>query len=468
MFNKFYKTIHNHYSKFFKIFYFLRYLIPMFLVATILYVSIPKFFEYEKKRRDITDFLLLNYQLELNSYSSIRYNIFPTPNVSLENVNLTLKENSNNLNVDKLNIYINFSDIYKNNFTAKRIFINKNKMAVELDNIENLFYFLQKIKLQLVVKDLDLNLIKDNKPVLEIKNINFSNYGFKKDKFKGMIFDKNFKISIDKEKKDLRFKLLDTGISAYFKLTDYSKRQLLAGTSRIDILNNYLKLNYSINKNKIMINKSKFRNKDLSFSFQNLIKFNPFFEMDLDIEIEKINTELFNKLNIEKLLSQKDIIQKLNSVNRITYKEKKIFQYNLIKEYSSKIYLENGRINELNNIKFFGAKANCENEVTLIDDPPRFYFKCNLSVINLKEFNKYFSISKKLNNKQLNFYFEGSINIFRNKINFEKISINDLGYIANDEDKIFFKKNFEEILLKDGIFNIFKTQKIKYFIKEVL
>ena len=102
--------------------------------------------------------------------------------------------------------------------------------------------------------------------------------------------------------------------------------------------------------------------------------------MDLDIEIEKINTELFNKLNIEKFLSQKDIIQKLNSVNKITYKEKKIFQYNLIKEYSSKIYLENGRINELNNIKFFGAKANCENEVTLIDDPPRFYFKCNLII----------------------------------------------------------------------------------------
>ena len=112
----------------------------------------------------------------------------------------------------------------------------------------------------------------------------------------------------------------------------------------------------------------------------------------------------------------------------------------MIKEYSSKIYLENGRINELNNIKFFGAKANCENEVTLIDDPPRFYFKCNLSVINLKEFNKYFSISKKLNNKQLNFYFEGSINIYRNKINFEKISVNDLGYIANDEDKIFSRK----------------------------
>ena len=59
MFNKFYKTIHNHYSKFFKIFYFLRYLIPMFLVATILYVSIPKFFEYEKKKKGYRRFFII-------------------------------------------------------------------------------------------------------------------------------------------------------------------------------------------------------------------------------------------------------------------------------------------------------------------------------------------------------------------------------------------------------------------------
>ena len=77
-------------------------------------------------------------------------------------MNLKLKEDSNNWNANKLNIFINFSDIYNKNFTAKRIFINKNKMAIELDNIENLFNFLQKVKLQLVVKDLDLNLIKDN------------------------------------------------------------------------------------------------------------------------------------------------------------------------------------------------------------------------------------------------------------------------------------------------------------------
>lgn len=468
MFNKFYKTIHNHYSKFFKIFYFLRYLIPLFLVATILYFAIPKFFDYEKKKRDIKDFLLANYKLELDEYSSIKYNIFPSPNISLKNVNLIFQENLNNLNTDKLNIYLSLSNIYNKNFIAKKIFIKKNKIAMELDNIDYLLDFFTKIKLHLDVEDLNIDLIKDNKSVLEIKNINFSNYGFKKNKFEGELFGKNFKINIDKEKKSLKFKILDTGVNANFKFTDYNKKQSLAGTSRIDILNNYLKLDYLIKKNQIIINKSKFRNKDLSFSFQNLIKFDPYFEMDLDVEIEKINSELFDNLSFEKLLNHKDIIKKFNSVSRIRYKEKKILQYNLIKEYNSVVNFENGRINEQNKIKFSGAIANCENEFTYIDDYPRFYFKCNFKVINLKEFNKYFTISEKLNNKKLNFYFEGSINIYRNKINFEKVSIKNLDYIANDEDKMFYKTKFEEILLKDGLFNIFKTQKIKYFIKEIL
>ena len=107
MFNKFYKTIHNHYSKFFKIFNFLRYLIPIFFGASILYITIPKFFDYEKKRVDIENFLLSNYQFEINSYNSIKYNIFPMPNISFENVNLIFKDNSNKMKVNQVSICLN-------------------------------------------------------------------------------------------------------------------------------------------------------------------------------------------------------------------------------------------------------------------------------------------------------------------------------------------------------------------------
>ncbi len=440
----------------------------MFLVATTLYIAIPKFFDYEKKGEEIKNFLLLNYQLEISSYNSIKYKIFPVPNISLENVNLTLNKNFNNFKANRINIYLDLNSIYKNKVTSKKIFINENKMIMRLEDLEYLFDYFQNLKLKLTVKNLDLNLKKENDSLIKFKNINFSNYGFGKDKIQGMIFDKSFEIFHDKKKKNLEFKILDTGISANFKITDYDKNQSLAGTSKINILNNYLKLDYLINKNQIVINRSKFRNKDLSLSFQNLIKLKPYFEMDLNINVEKINYILFSQLDLEKLLYKKDIIKKLNSITKIEYEEKKLLQNNLIRKYNSKIYLENGRMNDQSKIGIPGSSVVCKNETTLLSEPPRFYFKCNLKITNLKEFNKYFSISKNINNKPINLYFEGSINIFRNKVNFEKISIEETNYIANNEDKIFFKKNFEDTLLKDGFFNIFKTQKIKNFINEII
>ena len=468
MFNKIYKTIHNQYSKFFKIFYFLRYLLPIFLAAIALYISIPKLFDYEKKVKEIENFLSKNYQLTLEGYSSIKYNIFPFPNISLENTNLSFGENSNNLKAKKIFIYLNLDSIYNNNFSAQRVFINDNQMILEIKDVAQVFDFIQNINLKLKIKNLDLDLTTQNNSILKLKNINFSNYGFKKDKYIGTVFDKKFEIYANKEKGDLKFKILKTGISANLKFSDFKKDDSITGTSKINILNNYLKFNYLINKDKIILKKSKFRNKDLSLSFQNLITLTPYFEMNSDIKIDKINNQLFGKLNLNEILIHKNIIKKLNGIYRVKYKEKKILQYNLIKEYESLIYLENGRMNEKSVIKFHGAAADCINEVTLIEEFPRLYFKCQLKINNIKEFNKHFSISKKLRDNFLNLYFKGSINIFKNKINFEKIDISEIKYQANEEDKNFFKKNFEDILLSEGIFNIFKTQKIKYFINEII
>ena len=51
MFNKFLKTIHNKYSRFFKFIFLLRYLIAIFLVSSVLFLTIPIFLNHEKKNR---------------------------------------------------------------------------------------------------------------------------------------------------------------------------------------------------------------------------------------------------------------------------------------------------------------------------------------------------------------------------------------------------------------------------------
>ena len=92
MINKIYKRIHNKYSNIFKFFFFLRYLFAIFLIFTSLFFLIPKFFNFENKQETIKAHLLKYYDLEIKDYNNIEYQIFPFPNLSIQNVDLKIKD----------------------------------------------------------------------------------------------------------------------------------------------------------------------------------------------------------------------------------------------------------------------------------------------------------------------------------------------------------------------------------------
>ena len=55
-----------------------------------IFFLIPKFFDYEKKRDFIKEYLLSYYDLELKNFDKIKFNIFPLPNLLIKNVNLEI------------------------------------------------------------------------------------------------------------------------------------------------------------------------------------------------------------------------------------------------------------------------------------------------------------------------------------------------------------------------------------------
>ena len=65
MINKFYKTIHNKYLGIFKSIFFLKYLIGVFFIFFSLFLIIPKFFDYDKKKASLEKYLLQNYGFEI-------------------------------------------------------------------------------------------------------------------------------------------------------------------------------------------------------------------------------------------------------------------------------------------------------------------------------------------------------------------------------------------------------------------
>jgi hypothetical protein len=64
-------------------------------------------------------------------------------------------------------------------------------------------------------------------------------------------------------------------------------------------------------------------------------------------------------------------------------------------------------------------------------------------------------------------YIIGNLNIFNNKINFKKISV-DNNYEASTEDLRYLKTSFENILFDESFLKIFDTKKLAKFFSEVL
>ncbi len=467
MINKIYKTIHSKYFNFFKFFFFLRYLFSIFLIAISLFLSIPKLFDYEKKQEVIKRYLIDNYDLETNNFISIKYNIFPLPNLSVKDISFKLKNEPIRLKTNNLNIFLNLNSIYNyENFSARKILFDKNKITLDIDKTIDLFNHFKKIKFKFSMQYLNLDLIKQGDSVIEIKKINYDNYGYKKNKVTGEIFEKKFKAHLRDDNKSLDFKILNTGIDANFSFNKAEKKYLTSGISKINISNNYLKLNFIVHNDKIEFVKSNLRNKNLLVSFDSLLTFSPYFEISSNIEINKMNKKLIDSLRLEQIIKNQEILKKLNSNNKITYNIKKS-RNSLIQKHYTELNLAHGRLIFLSKIYILGGIVDCKGDSLVTDDYPRLNFDCTLEIKNKKKILKFFSNSKKFDNLPLNLNIIGSLNLINKKVDFEKIEIKDQ-YIAKEEDIIFFKDTFEKFLFDEGFFNMFKENKIKEFFLEVI
>ena len=468
MINKIYKTINNKYSKFFKFLLFLKYVFAIFLIAILLFISIPKFFNYEKKQVILKDYLVNYYELELINFNSIEFKVFPLPNLYIKGTNLKVKNKPIFINTKNLNIFLNFKNIYNyENFKARKILLKDNTINLDIEKTDKLFDYFANLKDKFDIKKLNLILKKKESSIIEIKKIYFSNYGYKKNNIKGEIFDKKFKASLDNNYKNLNFKILNTGINANFNFEKPNQKNSLIGSSKINVLNNYLKFNFLITNDKLEISKANLRNKNLSIFFDGLVNVNPFFEAYSNIRINKIDERLIDKLNLEKILENKEILKKFNSNNKVSYNKKKKWRNSLIDSHYSEFNLSYGSLAILSQTSIPGGEIDCKGNSLLIEEYPRLSFNCFFNIKNQKKFLNNFIPSKKFSKDTFNLNIQGSLNLFNKKINFDKINI-DNKYTAKEKDIVFFKETFERILFNESFFNIFNMDKIKEFLNEAI
>jgi hypothetical protein len=466
MLNKIYKNIHNKYSTLFKFLFFLRYLFGIFFISVVLFLSIPQFFDFKKKDKFIKDYLLESYGLKLLKYENIKYNVFPLPNLEIQNVSTSIKADIIQMDVTSLNIYPKLLNIYDyEDFEANKIVFIKNKILLEEKNLKHLIEYISNLKNKLVFKNLDLKIDKNKSPLINLNNIFFSNYGYDKNIIRGNLFDKKFKILISDDYNRISFKLLKTGITADIKFNEIKKNSIINGVFKSKLLNSKLKFDFNYDEKKFTIYNSYFRSKNLSFSNESEIIYQPFFYLHSFFEIEDINVGILKNIDIKKNLASKEFIKKINTKNEINFKSKK-FSQSLIDDLNLDISIAYGKLVYFKKFSISNNFFTCSGDINLLEEYPILYFDCSVKSTDKKKLLKKFSIKYKNKNELFNINVKGNINIFNNKINFKNILMND-NYKAKEEDLNYFKQVFETILFDKDFFGIFNFLKIRNFILEI-
>ena len=110
--------------------------------------------------------------------------------------------------------------------------------------------------------------------------------------------------------------------------------------------------------------------------FDSFIFLKPFFEINSNVKIDKIDQKLLEKVKLNNILEYKNILKKLNSRNKLV-SDKKIFKTSIIEKFSLQSNLANGRMTLVKKIAIAGGEVLCNGDSLLTDDFPRFTFDYN-------------------------------------------------------------------------------------------
>ena len=336
-----------------------------------------------------------DYGLQLINYDRIKYNSLPTPRLEILNATNFLNKDLAELTTKKLVIYLELKNIYNfQNLKAKKIVLNENITSLKTNELQILKKYFDLIKHKIKFKNLELKILREDKSLINLRRINFSNYGHSKNLINGEVFDRKFKVKLDNNFNKINFKLLNTGIIIDLNLDEINEKALARGTLKAKILNSNLKFNFEYNDETFKIYDSYFRSKVLSFYNKSVITLQPFLSIDSNYNIEHIDLEFFQNLDFNKVLKSKVLIKKFNSENFIQYKSK-MFDKTIIDNLDLKINFAYGRLFYSTNIFASGNSINCEGKSNLLEEYPILYFNCSINSKDKKNLLNKFSINYK-------------------------------------------------------------------------
>lgn len=439
-------------------------------ISIISYFLLPAFYDEDKVKVQLENYILDRYNLKVKFDQSLRYSLLPKPHFFSKST--IIEYNSTDIAAsNNTKLYISINNFFSSkNLKIKDLIFKKTEFKIKSSNFKFFIDLLNHDK-----RDQNINFfnskffyLDQNDDVVFLNDLKILNYEYQEDFLKKLtskfeIF--NIPISLIAEH-NVQEKKFSTEIKSHplrLNVTNNSvyKNDILDGELDLTIINNNRKINYSLKDNYLNFNTNDDR-------FSGEINIKPFFlSSNLNfylIDLKKIFKESSSLVNIFK----SEVLNNENLNGAINVNTKNLKGLNFLNNIESKIILEEGAI-YLENLKTTfkdSVKINIKDTQLIVDDNKlKFTGFITFEFINIKKFFEHYQINikdrKYINKINLGFLFhldEKFVEIDNLKVDGKNnqnldIFLNDLNSKKeNIFNKIMFRnsvKNFFRIISLD-------------------
>ena len=455
------------------------YVVGVIVFLIIIYISIPLFFNYDKSK--VQNQICQDFNISCKILGDIRYNILPTPRIIL--INFVIKS-INNKNetlgvVENVEIKLSLHNLlHRNRINFSTINLIKAKVNFNLNNFKkykNFFKTKPNFK-NINLETGELEFFDNKKSLTSIKNISFK-YGLKENidalTLRGNFLNNDIYINLkNKKNKDnpskfLMIKFMDTNTQVNIFDSKVGKN-IISGNISSKKNNNRLTAIFDYGDNQIFFKHANVRNIFLDGKFSGIVTLLPYFNFDLDIDLNTIN---FNRLHSYLIaLSPKNkknlfkINKKING--QLNLSAEKIFsKRTLINSLESRLIFTNGNI-LIEQLLLSLGKLGAADITGVIDNDKKYStlkFENNIFLDNLKRFYNKFGIFNK-ERTPTNLFISGNLDLMNLRLHLNEISEDEK---FSDEDIAYFEKKFNDILLENGYASLFNFLNLKNFIGSI-
>jgi|GEM_PF-1280042 len=460
--------------------------VPIYFVVFVIfmgfvYVVIPKFYSYDKSK--IAKTVCINQNVECLIKGKVYYSFYPTPRIKIKDliINDLFEKKDTLMTVKNTVIKLSIKNLLaKEKHKFKKIKFNNFEINLNSKNFkEYKNIFIKKINLIPITFAKGQIIFFDGKNyVATINNANLY-LKFMQDsidaKLKGKFLNDdiyvnlNSKVVDSKSFTDIILKMSNINFLTKVNFINSEKdKNIRNGNLLIKKGKNRITAVFDYKDYELVINKSNLRNTFLDGKLEGKITFLPYFNFNLDINLDSINfTKLYNYLLALDAKKQKNLFKINNKINgKFSLSSDKIYSsYNLVKSIESRVKFNNGNIlieQFLINLGKLGASdllgtINNDKKFT------NFRFESNIFIDNQKKFLSKFGIFNK-KNLPSNFFVSGNFDLENLRASFYEVSGSEK--LSND-DINFIEQEFNDFMLEDGLESLFLFPKFKEFIKSI-